>query len=32
LYSQRDQHLPPTVWQRAGQKFQQLVAKVRMFL
>jgi len=32
LYSQRDQHLPPTMWQRAGQKFQQLVAKVRMLL
>ena len=32
LYSQRDQHQPPTVWQRAGQKFQQLVAKVRMFI
>ncbi len=32
LYSQRDQHQPPTVWQRAGQKFQQLVAKVRMFM
>jgi cell division protein FtsA len=30
LYSQRDQHQSPTVWQRASQKFQQLVAKARM--
>ncbi|MGD0016497.1 MAG: cell division protein FtsA [Verrucomicrobiia bacterium] len=32
LYSQRDQHQPPTVWQRAGQKFHQFVAKVRVFI
>jgi cell division protein FtsA len=32
LYSQRDQHQPPTVWERSRQKFQQLVAKMRMFM